>query len=94
MEFVGVFLRQPDNRAGMPDAGKLIVDESGKTLRGGLRGQMRERRAELPISRNPLARAGEGLADVLAVRPLCVGWRRFWTTLVNGRAVTRVQRIS
>jgi hypothetical protein len=33
VEFVGVFLRQPDYRSGVPDAGKLIADEAGETFR-------------------------------------------------------------
>ena len=36
VEFVGVFLPQPDYRTGMPDAGQLIADESGETFRSRL----------------------------------------------------------
>jgi hypothetical protein len=55
---------------------------------------MRERLADLPIGRHTFAGAGEGLPDVLSVRPLRVGWRRFRSNRVSGRAVIGVRRIT
>ena len=37
VDLVGVFLRQSDHRAGMPDAGEFAADKPGETFRRRLR---------------------------------------------------------
>jgi hypothetical protein len=83
-----MFLRQANHRAGMPDRGKLPLDERGEPLSSRLWWQVGEGLGDLQIGGDPFAGAREGAPDWFG----CAGlrWRSFWFALLP--AVDRLSR--